>query len=179
MFRRTLTGRLVARMDDVERSVVAALVTQVLDLIEPEADIDPLAELVGIDPGAVRPDDPALLRLFPDAYAGDDEAAGQFRRFTERSLRTIKAANAHTVLDTLARSGDKVTLTQPEAQAWLLSLTDVRLALAVRLGIEDDDWDHPDDDDPSAAQFHVYDWLTHLQESLVLAMTGESPPASP
>ena len=178
MFRRTPTGRLVVRLDGVERGVLRSLAGQVLELVEP-GEIDPLAELVGIDPEATRPVDPALLRLFPDAYPGDDEAAGQFRRFTERGLRSLKAANAQTLLDTLERSGEKVTLTQPEAQAWLLTLTDVRLALATRLGIEDDDWERPGDDDPVASQFYVYDWLTHVQETLVLAMTGEPPPDSP
>jgi hypothetical protein len=41
------------------------------------------------------------------------------------------------------------------------------LALAARLAIIDDDWERPDDDDPQAANFGVYDWLTYLQESLV------------
>ena len=36
---------------------------------------DPLATLVGIDPTAVRPADPALARLFPDAY--EDRAGGR------------------------------------------------------------------------------------------------------
>ena len=178
MFRRTATGRLVGRFDEVERGVLTALVTQVLELVEPHGEVDPLADLVGIDPQARRPDDPALLRLLPDAYSGDDEASGQFRRFTERSLRGLKAANAQTVLDCLERSGEKVTLSQPEAQSWLLCLTDVRLALAVRLGIESDDWQRPADDAPDAPQFHVYDWLTYLQETLVLAVAGQPPPGS-
>ena len=43
-----------------------------------------------IDPDAERPDDPALARLLPDAYADDDEASAEFRRFTERTLRETK-----------------------------------------------------------------------------------------
>ena len=39
----------------------------------------------GDDPS--RPTDPVVLRLFPDGYRDDDEAADEFRRFTERSLR--------------------------------------------------------------------------------------------
>jgi hypothetical protein len=85
-------------------------------------------------------------------------------------LRDLKIANAHTSLETLARAGHKVTLSAAEAQAWLLTLTDLRLALAARLEIVDDDWQRPEDDDPQAPNFGVYDWLTYLQESLVQAL---------
>ena len=58
----------------------------------------------------------------------------------------------------------------PTRKAWLLTLTDLRLALAARLEIVDDDWERPEDDDPRAANFGVYDWLTYLQESLVQSL---------
>ena len=188
-FRRTVTGRVVVRLDDAERALLRSLLQQVHDLVAPEAadpDADPLASLVGIDPDAVRPDDPALVRLLPDAYADDDEASADFRRFTERSLREGKAANARTAVATLARSGDKVVLTDDEATAWLLSLNDLRLALGVRLGIGDDpsDLDDPSDmsegladDDPRSALAAVYDWLTWLQDSLVSALAGGASPS--
>ena len=112
-FRRTARHRIVLRADEIERTILAALVHQLVDFVAPDADAadqDPLAAMVGIDPFAVRPDDPALRRLFPDAYADDDEAADEFRRFTERSLRDSKLAHAATVLATLERSGSKITL---------------------------------------------------------------------
>ena len=170
MFRRTVTGRFVLRLDDLEKGLLGSLVAQLADLLAPKAELDPMAAMVGIDPWAERSDDPALARLFPDAYSDDDEAASEFRRFTERSLRDLKIANARTALETLARAGQKVTLSDAEAQAWLLTLTDLRLALAARLEIVDDDWQRPEDDDPQAPNFGVYDWLTYLQESLVQAL---------
>jgi hypothetical protein len=176
-FRRTIGGRIVLRTDEVERTILADVVTQLAELVEPEhdPDEDPLARLVGIDPEAERPDDPALARLFPDAYADDDEAAAEFRRFTERSLRDGKVANARTVLDTLARSGDKVTLSDAEAQSWLGTLNDLRLALGSRLGIEEDNhsvFASLPDTHPAAAAYHLYDWLSYLQETLVRALIG-------
>jgi len=167
MFRRTVTGRFVLRLDDLEKGLLGSLIAQLADLLAPKAELDPMAAMVGIDPEAERSDDPALARLFPDAYSDDDEAASEFRRFTERSLRDLKIANAQTALETLTRAGQKVTLSAAEAQAWLLTLTDLRLALAARREIIDDDWERPDDDDPRAVNFGVYDWLTYLQESLV------------
>jgi Domain of unknown function (DUF2017) len=172
-FRRTATGRLVLRVDEVEKGLLGVLLDQLEEFVAPEdldPDADPLERLVGIGPSTDRPDDPALARLFPDAYREDDEAAAEFRRFTERSLRETKVANARTARDTLQRSGEKVVVSPSEAQAWLGALTDLRLALGSRLGISEENHDELaalPEDDPRAATFHVYDWLTFLQETLV------------
>ena len=176
-FRRTFGGRLVLRTDDVERGLLADLVTQLEEFVAPDDNphADPLARMVGIDPDAERPDDPALARLFPDAYSDDDEAASEFRRFTERSLRDGKLAHARTVLDGLARAGDKITLSDGEAQAWLGTLNDLRLTLGSRLDIQEDSHElfaALPQDDPAFGAFWVYDWLTYLQETLVRALSG-------
>lgn len=174
-FRRTLTGRVVLRVDDVEKGLLTTLLEQLVEFVAPpgEGEEDPLVALVGLDPEARPSDDPALARLFPDAFLDDPEAAGEFRRFTERSLRDLKSAQAHTALDTLRRSGEKVTLSADEAGAWLGALNDLRLALGTRLGVTEEGMDELaalPDDDPRAAMFHVYDWLTYLQESLVQSL---------
>ena len=179
-FRRTARGRIVLRADDTERTILAALVRQLVDFVAPDADPvdqDPLAAMVGIDPFAVRPDDPALHRLFPDAYADDDEAAAEFRRFTERSLRDTKLDHAATVLASLERSGPKITLGDGEAQAWLGTLNDLRLTLASRLDLQEDthaSFYELAEDDPRFPLFQIYDWFTFLQETLVHALTGLS-----
>lgn len=176
-FRRTLGGRIVLRTDEVERSILADVVSQLVELVAPDhdPDEDPLAAMVGIDPGAERPDDPALARLFPDAYSDDDEASGEFRRFTERSLREARLAHATTVLATLERSGDKLTLSGPEAQAWLGTLNDLRLTLGSRLGVTEENHQllrQLPDEHPAAAVYHLYDWLSYLQETLVRSLAG-------
>ena len=61
------------------------------------------------------------------------------------------------------------------AEAWLRSFTDLRLALATRLGIEDDDeavWDSLDEEDPRARAYDIYYWVGLLQETLVDALQG-------
>ena len=171
-FRRGVTGRIVLRVDDVEKGLLSILLQQLIEFVAPDGELsdDPLAQMVGIDPDAEAPQDPALARLFPDAYRDDPEAAAEFRRFTERSLRDTKVANASTALETLRRSGEKVTLTPAEATCWLGALTDLRLALGSRLGVTEESLEELaslPDDDPRAATYHVYDWLTFLQESLV------------
>jgi hypothetical protein len=174
-FQRTLTGRVVLRVDVVEKGLLSSLLEQLVEFVTPDGveDEDPLVRLVGLNPDAERPEDPALARLFPDAYLDDPEAASEFRRFTETSLRETKVAHATTALETLRRSGDKVTLSAQEAQAWLGALNDVRLALGTRLGVTEEgmaELAELPDDDPRAATFHVYDWLTFLQESLVRSL---------
>jgi hypothetical protein len=123
---------------------------------------------------AELPDDPVLARLLPDAYSDDPEASDEFRRYTEPGLRSGKAAAARTVLATLPPSGGRVRLSEPEAQAWLRALNDVRLALGTRLGVTDDFDEQVADmgpDDPRSPYVGVYQWLAYLQESLVRALS--------
>jgi hypothetical protein len=57
--------------------------------------------------------------------------------------------------------------------SWLRAFTDIRLALATRLGIEDDDedyWDALAEDDPRASVYDIYQWVGYLQETLVAAV---------
>lgn len=179
-FRRTSRDRIVLRTDEIERGILRELVGQLVELVRPEAhpldgDQDPLAAMVGIDPFAERPEDPALRRLFPDAYADDEESAAEFRRFTERSLRDTKMSHARTVLDSMDRSGSKIVLSAGEPAAWLGTLNDLRLTLASRIGLDEDNhedlYDLPEDH-PNFVLFHIYDWFTFLQETLVNALTG-------
>jgi Domain of unknown function (DUF2017) len=131
-----------------------------------------LEALLGLGPSEL-PEDPVLARLLPDAYRDDAEAAGDFRRYTEQSLRSGKVAAAQTVLGTLPREGGKVRLSGEDAQVWLRALNDVRLALGVRLGITEDyerELAGVSGEDPRLAYLQVYDWLTFLQETLVRAL---------
>ena len=81
-----------------------------------------------------------LNRLFPDAYPHDTDASSEFRRFTERDLRAKKVAEAQVVLDRLATTelgAHDLRIPREEVEAWLRTLTSVRLAVATRLGISD------------------------------------------
>lgn len=175
VFQRTATGRVVLRADAIERGLLRSIAEQVLEFVEPDAQEpagdDAFEAIVGpLRDAAERPDDPALARLLPDAYLDDADAASDFRRFTERSLREMKVSHARTVIAALERSGDKVTLSEQEVPSWLGLLNDARLALGVRLAIDEDAHEELaalPEDDPRFAAYHVYDWLTGLQESLV------------
>ncbi len=70
-------------------------------------------------------------------------------------------------MQTLPANGGRVKLSREQAEAWLRSLNDVRLALGVRLGVTDDFDGLSEDveaDDPRFAYVQVYQWLAFLQE---------------
>jgi Domain of unknown function (DUF2017) len=179
-FRATARGPR-ARFAASQAVIVRSLVSQVAELVgdgEQTADPAPaedwLAAQLGLSDNSELPADPILARLLPDAYADDPEAAGEFRRYTEVSLRSGKVAAARTVLDTLPERGGRVSLSADDAQAWLRALNDVRLSLGVVLGVTDDFDDEVaglSADDPRAAYIGVYQWLAFLQESLIEALT--------
>jgi hypothetical protein len=178
-FRRTPDGGARAWLAETEASLLRNLVGQVMALIDapPRAEDDTgLAELEalfsGAEPPAV-PEDPVLARLLPDGYRDDPEAAGEFRKYTESTLRSAKQQAAQELLDSLPDEGGRVQLTGEQAVAWLKALNDVRLALGVRLGVTEDferQWAGLEPDDPRSAAYEVYAWLGAVQESLVQAL---------
>jgi len=174
------------RLDRAEASVLAQMLHQLDGLVGPGAELpdgdDPFAGLLGPD-DAERPQDPALLRLFPDGYLDDTEAADEFRRFTQSGLRSLKSERLATSLAVLARFGDDtdkvqaVDLTAAEAESFLTTSNDLRLVLGVRLDIVTDDQDVSQDwsdDDARQATFGAYQWLTWLQAGLLDAMASRN-----
>ena len=65
-----------------------------------------------------------------------------------------------------ATSATAVKVDAQAAEAWVRSLTDIRLTIAARLGIETDD--DLGSEDP--AMLDLYDWLGFVQGSLVDCM---------
>lgn len=112
--------------------------------------------------------DPAVVRLLPDAYPEDAKASAEFRRFTLTGLVDRKIMNADVVMLSLSSAIESgiVTLDAAQSQAWLRCLTDIRLTLASRLGIESDD-ETPSGD---TVMRDLYDWLGFVQNSLVEAV---------
>ena len=183
------SGAVIATFSGFEADLLRSLASQIVELLHHEAavpdDRDPLEALMDFSGPTTAPEDPVLARLFPTAYADDEEAAAEFRRFTEGALREGKAKAAGTVIDTLEDAGlpdelreDGLTIDvemdEHTAQTWMRSFTDIRLALATRLGVEDGDeeyWYSLPDDDPRAQAHDIYEWIGWLQETLIGALS--------
>jgi hypothetical protein len=181
---RATPGGATVRFAAAQATIIRDLVGQIAELVADDMPDDggtagtgsaaELASQLGVSDATELPEDPVLARLLPDAYSDDPAASGEFRRYTEQGLRSAKVAAARTVLATLPASGGRIRLSEPEAQAWLRALNDVRLALSVRLGITDELGEQGEDfaaDDPRSAYMWVYQWLAILQESLVEALS--------
>ena len=168
-FERTATGTATASFTDLERELLTDLSTQVIELLGEPAD----EGFAGIGGSNSVSADPAIARLLPDAYRDDAEASREFRRFTENSLASRKVANARAVIRALAESGE-IELAAEAQQAWLRALTDIRLIIASRLGIEHDgDREGEEANDETNADLmmrDIYDWLGMVQGSLVEAL---------
>ncbi len=183
-------GSISTSLSGYEVQLLTSLVEQLVELVsdgEPEsfgareATNDPFERLVRdlqAEPDAPEvSEDPVLRRLFPNAYPHDEAAAADFRRFTERDLRGKKVDDARVVLRDLAQTADGRTdlrIDPADAQAWLRTLTSVRLAVATRLGITDaesaEELGELPDDDPRSYMMSVYDWLGFAQETLIAAL---------
>ncbi|MFJ2597949.1 DUF2017 domain-containing protein [Streptomyces erythrochromogenes] len=194
MFESLKGGGAAIALDEIEISILRSLAVQMLELIgpgdpEPAEDADPLAALFAEGPSE-PPSDPALARLFPDAYGspdgtgdeGVDQAeltarAAEFRRFTENDLRARKREDALALvrsLDALTPAGDGAAVLELTGELplrWLGGLNDLRLTLAARLDITEDDESAAlfrlPDDDPRKPMVMAYLWLGGLQESLI------------
>lgn len=163
-----------------ETELLRLLAHQVIELMgddrkdQPQRSVlDELEALFEQGPAPQPPTDPVLARLLPDAYREDPEAAGEFRKYTEQSLREAKKYFAQTLLDTLPDNGGRVKLTPDQARDWMRAINDVRLAWGVRLEVTEDFEEQLaalDPEDPKVATFEVYGWLGAVQESLVQAL---------
>lgn len=184
------SGRVIATFSGLEADLLRSLAGQLVELLRNEAAVprdeqDPFEALMDFSGPTQEPEDPVLVRLFPTAYPEDAEAASEFRRFTEGSLRDAKAAAACTIIDVLEEAGlpqeppgeglvIDVELEPGQAEAWLRSFTDLRLALGTRLEVEEDDEDYwltLPEDDPRSRSHDVYLWVGYLQETLVDALS--------
>ena len=137
--------------------------------------VDDFAELVGSDRDTT---DPAIGRLTPKAYPEDADASRAFADSTRDDILDRRIADASTVRSALdGFDVDMDSLSEDEAlalrdviipaadiDAWLRTLTALRLVIASRLEITDDDQYDPDD-----PRYGVYTWLGYRLEGLIQA----------
>ena len=179
-FHRHGDNAFVAEFSESEREVLVNLVEQIIELLGERTDNhvdDPLAAMVGITTHDSPPEDEVLLRLLPNAYADQVDAA-EFRRYTESTLRGKKYAHSMSMRITLKSSVDGIIEVDHDgANDWLGAMNDIRLALGVRLKVEQTSHEELEllaPDDPMRGVYAVYSWLGWLQESLIVALMDEA-----
>lgn len=193
-----------ARLTASELSVVLDITVSVLTVLggPPRTGQEPFqAFLTTADLDVERPEDPALLRLLPDG-ASDGDLASEFRRYTQEDLRAAKAERLSLLrnylqqgaaTDAVAADGidpadqanpgedgaaeHEIRVRAADGPAVAGALTDLRLFLASRLGIEDEDgadyvYDvvvgnvRDDEPDPGGARFVICAGFVILGELL-------------
>ncbi|MFK5210229.1 DUF2017 domain-containing protein [Propionibacterium freudenreichii] len=189
-------GQLTCTFEDTELTILCSLTKTLLQLLRsdamppvrarswndssdcsPEALFAELENQMGCEVKAdfaTNPEvDPVLRRLFPDAYRDDEGASTEFRRFSQASERDEKLDAAVAMLSDMNQVGHDGRCAVPDEHVndWLKTLTALRVAVAVRLGIKTsadaDELGELPDEDPRTAVFSIYEWLGWVQESLL------------
>ncbi len=167
------------------RNLVGSIV-DMLDARETASEPDELEQITGMRTGNAKPpEDATTRRLLPDFVRADGEgsavedpnvdAAGlnaALRSLHEPGIIDAKRTAAQRMLETLPERGGRFELTEEQANAWIAAVNDIRLALGTMLQIGPDGPEQLAPGDPMAGQLNVYQWLTVLQEYLVVALMG-------
>ena len=167
-----------------EAGLLHSLVTSMLGMLddrESSSPADELEEITGMKTGNSRPpEDETMKRLLPDFYRSQtDHPAGSgtleslnnaLRSLHEPDIIDAKRQAAQRLLDTVPEGGGKFELSEDDAQAWAAAVNDVRLALGTMLGIGPNGPERLATGHPMAQHLDVYQWLTVLQEYLVLGL---------
>ncbi|BCZ23458.1 DUF2017 domain-containing protein [Mycobacterium senriense] len=162
---------------------LATAMIGLLDERESSSPADELEEITGIKTGnADPPKDPTLRRLLPDFYRRDDEDTAPpddadslnaaLRSLHEPDIVNAKRVAAQRVLSTIPEGGGRFELTEDDANSWVAAVNDIRLTLGVMLEVGPEGPERLPADHPLAVHFDVYQWLTVLQEYLVLVLMG-------
>ena len=171
-----------------EAALLTSLVSSMLGMLEERESSSPadeLEEITGIQTGNSQPpQDDTMKRLLPDFYRSHtDHPAGSgtaeslnsaLRSLHEPEIIDAKRHTAQRVLDTLPEGGGKFELSEDDAHSWAAAVNDVRLALGTMLDVGANGPDALPPDHPMAGHLDVYQWLTVLQEYLVLGLIGKS-----
>ena len=144
MLERTPDGGVLLRLSPEERALLAGLAAELRSQLDGE------------------PREPSLRRLFPPAYADEQD---------ERAYRELAGGGLldgrRQALELLAATSTSDRLSAEEADAWLRALNDLRLVLGTRLDVQEGTLL----DNPQTPELAIYGYLSWLQEQLVAALS--------
>lgn len=177
-FRSSLAAHEAALLKNLATAMIG-----LLDERESSSPADELEEITGIKTGnAEPPKDPTLRRLLPDFHRDDDQDTthpdaadslnAALRSLHEPGIVDAKRFAAQRLLSTVPEDGGRFELSEEDANSWIAAVNDIRLSLAVMLEVGPEGPERLPADHPLAVHFDVYQWLTVLQEYLVLVLMG-------
>jgi len=136
-------------------------------LLLPEGERELLLQLLGELRTLLKlgSDDPRLRRLYPSAYADDEEKEAEYRRLTHEELSSGRLAALDTAEQTIAAD----ELTADQLTAWMHAVNALRLVLGTMLDVNEDDPFAVDPEDPNAREYMLYGYLGLLLEEIVQA----------
>jgi hypothetical protein len=150
--RRRRDGRYAIKLDPSVRAVLVTMAEQ-------------LAPVIG-------PDEPMTRRLFPPAYAGDDQRAAEsdYRNLVDNALM-----NHHReAFDVMAATAQADIVTEDELNSWLSAVGSLRLVLGTRLDVSEE-MEAPDPEDPTAPEYALYELLGQLQYLMIEVLAAGLP----
>ena len=148
--RRTRNGEYALRFPQDERTILHGLPAE-------------LRTLLG------SPDEPAAERLFPPAYAEDADREQEYRLLAHSELVEGKLA----ALERMEATIDAQRITEEQLLGWLSVLNDLRLVLGTRLDVTEElRLDQIAPDDPQAAAYAMYGYLTWLEDQAIEALSA-------
>jgi hypothetical protein len=173
--------RFVSALDPHEVTLLANMANSMREMLQERqagAPSDPLEQLTGIRTGNPEPpQDGTMRRLLPDFVrdrpADDDSSNSALRSLHEPQIIDAKVTAAQRLVETLPAGGGRLELTEDDANAWIAAINDIRLSLGTILGVGPDLPERLPNGHPMAAHLNVYQWLTVLQEYLVLGLMGK------
>jgi type II secretory pathway component PulM len=146
--KRRRSGDYSIELYDWQREVLAALITQMRDLL-----LDGSSE--------------TLRRLYPTAYPDDAAANGAYNEIVHDQL----LASRLDALDVLESQLDSDLVSADDLDEWLRALNSVRLVVGTRLDVsEEDDPSTIEDDDPDRDLWAVYHLLSEMLAVVVDAL---------
>jgi uncharacterized protein DUF2017 len=117
--------------------------------------------------------DAVRARLFPQAYQDPDDQEA-YEELTSAALVAGKLEAVNNLRERLHAIGDghaSITLDDEHSGPFLALLTDLRLAIGTRLGIDSEMMSaEPDPNDPDTPALIILDWLGWIQGSILEEM---------
>jgi hypothetical protein len=144
--RRERDGSFRVNLADHERELLGGLIQQLRELL-------------------VAEETDGLERLFPPAHANDEARNAEYRALVHDELLERKLA----AIDVVEASIEATELDESQLTAWMGAINDLRLVLGTRLDVSEE-MDVVDPDDPRAAGYAVYGYLSQLLGSIVQAL---------